>query len=140
MKAFDPKARSHLSFPLLPAECVHAPTSAFPSCLLRPCAPQVVIERESGASSTQLDGPEYMDVPALSSKDYKLSVLCYTSAPTAAKVTFRNEASGEYSFYNLRYAKVLCSLHVCFPTMGADFANVRATLPYNGECPMKSAL
>ena len=53
--------------------------------------------------STLLEGSEYVDVPALSSKDYKLAVHCFTTAPTAATVTFKNEASGEYSFYELKY-------------------------------------
>jgi hypothetical protein len=53
--------------------------------------------------STLLEGPEFVDVPALSSKDYKLAVHCFTTAPTAATVTFKNEASGEYSFYELKY-------------------------------------
>ncbi len=41
--------------------------------------------------------------PSPTKQDYKLHVLSYTASTTVATVTFKNEASGEYSFYNLKY-------------------------------------
>ena len=35
-------------------------------------------------------------------QDYKLSILSYTSSTSLATVTFKNEASGEYIFYDLK--------------------------------------
>lgn len=71
--------------------------------LQRPQRFKVIVDRKQADKSTALDGPEYLDVPAFSSKDYKLNVMAYTTAAVAADITFKNEATGEYMFYELRY-------------------------------------
>ena len=49
-------------------------------------------------------GPQHIDLPGLSQKDCRLQYFCYSEGTTAATVTFRNEATGEYSFYKLTFA------------------------------------
>ena len=49
-------------------------------------------------------GPQHIDLPGLSQKDCRLQFYCYSEGTTAATVTFRNEATGEYSFYRLTFA------------------------------------
>ncbi|GFH25491.1 uncharacterized protein HaLaN_23467, partial [Haematococcus lacustris] len=63
---------------------------------------KVTIQRKAVDKATVLEGPEYIDVPAHSSKDYKLSVYSYTASVSQAVVTFKNESSGEYTFYELK--------------------------------------
>lgn len=54
----------------------------------------ILVERKAGDRSTQLVAPEYVDVPALSAKEVKLTVTSYTASTTNAVVTFKNDASG----------------------------------------------
>ena len=42
-------------------------------------------------------------MPPLSSKDFKLAVYSYTASTTLANVTFRNEDTGEFTFYELKF-------------------------------------
>ena len=49
-------------------------------------------------------GPQHIDLPGLSQKDCRLQFYCYSEGTTVATVTFRNEATGEYSFYKLTFA------------------------------------
>ncbi|KAL2094104.1 hypothetical protein ACEWY4_011416 [Coilia grayii] len=50
-----------------------------------------------------LKGLDYVEVPGLATKDYKVSFLTYKEGLCSAKVTFRNEANGEYLFYLLSF-------------------------------------
>ncbi|XP_063716545.1 hydrocephalus-inducing protein homolog isoform X4 [Symsagittifera roscoffensis] len=54
--------------------------------------------------STQLNGLDYLDVPGLTKRDYKLNFYSHKEGNFQAKVTFVNEKSGEYVFFflNLR--------------------------------------
>ncbi|XP_051727085.1 hydrocephalus-inducing protein homolog [Ctenopharyngodon idella] len=58
-------------------------------------------DRSDGIVS--LKGLEYIDVPALDTKNYKLSFFTYKEGQYNAKVTFKNEATGEFLFYNLNF-------------------------------------
>jgi hydrocephalus-inducing protein len=53
--------------------------------------------------STRLTGPGYIDVPPLSERNVDLRFYSYVEGNTSAVATFKNEASGEYCFYNLRF-------------------------------------
>ena len=97
--AIQPKTRDLAGPEPAPPSLPFPLPAAFPPAFTLPPLPRC----PASSRSTLLEGPEYVDVPALSSKDYKLAVHCFTTAPTAASVTFRNEASGEYSFYELKY-------------------------------------
>ncbi|KXZ49496.1 hypothetical protein GPECTOR_21g722 [Gonium pectorale] len=78
---------------------------------------RVLLERKAGDKSTQLGAPEYVDVPPLSAKDVKLSVYSYTASVTQATVTFKNESSGEYLFYQL---KIVASAAAQRGTLGLE--------------------
>ncbi|XP_035827636.1 hydrocephalus-inducing protein [Aplysia californica] len=52
---------------------------------------------------TSVKGHEYVDVPASSKKDYKLSFYAYREGQTMLKVTFVNEQTGEYQFYEVTF-------------------------------------
>ncbi|XP_061825847.2 hydrocephalus-inducing protein homolog [Nerophis lumbriciformis] len=54
-------------------------------------------------STVSLKGREYIDVPALSKKDYKIHFYTYREGQFNAKVTFLNKASGEYLFYIINF-------------------------------------
>ncbi|EFJ42226.1 hypothetical protein VOLCADRAFT_67248 [Volvox carteri f. nagariensis] len=71
--------------------------------LHRPQRFHVLVERKTGDKSTQLLVPEYVDVPALSSKDVKMGVMSFTASTTQAVVKFKNEATGEYLFYDCKF-------------------------------------
>lgn len=59
------------------------------------------IERSQEDETVSLKGPQYIDVPALSERSYKLQFYAYKEGTTAAKVTMTNESTGEYLFYNV---------------------------------------
>ncbi|XP_076588631.1 hydrocephalus-inducing protein homolog [Chaetodon auriga] len=50
-------------------------------------------------AAVSLKGLEYIDVPALAKRDYKMSFFTYREGHYNTKVTFRNVVSGEYLFY-----------------------------------------
>nr|XP_057932234.1 hydrocephalus-inducing protein homolog isoform X2 [Doryrhamphus excisus] len=54
-------------------------------------------------STVSLKGCDYIDVPALSKKDYKIHFYTYKEGQFNAKVTFQNEESNEYLFYILNF-------------------------------------
>ncbi|XP_072551301.1 hydrocephalus-inducing protein homolog [Salminus brasiliensis] len=54
-------------------------------------------------STVSLKGLDYVDVPALAKRDYKISFFSYKEGQYNAKVTFKNEVTGEYLFYNLSF-------------------------------------
>ncbi|PNH08880.1 Hydrocephalus-inducing protein [Tetrabaena socialis] len=76
------------------AKTAHVEVLKCHNWLHKPQRFHVVVERKGGDKSAQISAPEYVDVPALSSKEVKLSVYCYTAAAVNATVTFKNEASG----------------------------------------------
>jgi hydrocephalus-inducing protein len=63
----------------------------------------VIVERQSVAESTTITAPAYLDVPALSCKPCKLSIMPYLSLPIIARVKFVNETINEYSYYELDF-------------------------------------
>jgi hydrocephalus-inducing protein len=54
--------------------------------------------------ATLVTAPMYIDVPALADKACKVAITPYLPAPLRTTVTFNNEATGEYLFYNLEYS------------------------------------
>ncbi|KAJ3023439.1 hypothetical protein HKX48_003133 [Thoreauomyces humboldtii] len=69
--------------------------------LKRPQRVKMTGELAKPDPSVIIKGHEYMDLPALLSKDYKLSFYAFKEGVTSVKVTFRNEASQEFLFCNL---------------------------------------
>ncbi|XP_037622519.1 hydrocephalus-inducing protein homolog isoform X2 [Sebastes umbrosus] len=58
-----------------------------------------IVKPDRPDTTVSLKGLEYIDVPALASRDYKMSFFTYREGQYNTKVTFRNEVSGEYLFY-----------------------------------------
>ncbi|XP_052229341.1 hydrocephalus-inducing protein homolog isoform X3 [Dreissena polymorpha] len=61
------------------------------------------VRQEKFDTGIQIKNMDYVDVPASSKKDYKLSFYAYKESTTSMKVTFTNEQSGEYQFYELTF-------------------------------------
>ncbi|KAI8854494.1 hypothetical protein BC829DRAFT_429292 [Chytridium lagenaria] len=64
---------------------------------------KVLIEVAKPDSSVILKGHDFIDVPALVSRDYKLNFYAYKEGVTNAKVVCKNEVSQEFMFYNLTF-------------------------------------
>ncbi|XP_029109509.1 hydrocephalus-inducing protein homolog isoform X1 [Scleropages formosus] len=62
-----------------------------------------IIKTEHPDSTVSLKGLDYLDVPALTKRDYKLSFFTYKEGLYNARVTFRNEVTQEYQFYYLNF-------------------------------------
>ncbi|XP_035275425.1 hydrocephalus-inducing protein homolog [Anguilla anguilla] len=62
-----------------------------------------MLKPERADPTVTLKGLDYLDVPALSKRDYKLSFFSYKEGLFSAKVTFRNEATQEYLFYHVTF-------------------------------------
>ncbi|KAI9203105.1 uncharacterized protein BJ171DRAFT_600257 [Polychytrium aggregatum] len=71
--------------------------------LKRPQRFRVVTEVAKADPSVILKGHDFIDVPGLLTKEYKLSFYAYREGITNAKVTFKNEQTQEYLFYNLAF-------------------------------------
>lgn len=71
--------------------------------LNRPQRFKVAVEVQQCEPGTQLTAPPYVDVPGLAEKDCKLHFYSLTEGQTTATVTFQNQSSGEYIFYNLAF-------------------------------------
>ncbi|XP_068693384.1 hydrocephalus-inducing protein homolog [Montipora foliosa] len=77
--------------------------------LRRPQRFRVIIEMlkpEKPDSSTTLKGLDYVDVPGLSKRDYRLNFFAHKEGTFSAKVVFRNEHSGEYLFYYVTFKAI----------------------------------
>ena len=64
---------------------------------------KVVIDLQQADPATQLTAPPHVDVAGLSQKDCKLHFYTFTEGQTTGTVTFQNQATGEYIFYNLAF-------------------------------------
>jgi len=60
----------------------------------------VAIEGEEDPGVT-LKGPEYIDIPGHAEREYKLGFYAYREGTTTARVTFTNEDTNEYLFYDV---------------------------------------
>ncbi|CAH8527130.1 unnamed protein product [Schistosoma turkestanicum] len=55
---------------------------------------------------TIIQGLDYIDIPADSSKEYKLSIFTYREGSTLIKVTFTNETTKEYQYFEVNFKSV----------------------------------
>ncbi|XP_035521672.1 hydrocephalus-inducing protein homolog [Morone saxatilis] len=58
-----------------------------------------ILKPDKTDATVSVKGVEYIDVPALSKRDYKMSFFTYREGQYNTKVTFRNVVSNEYLFY-----------------------------------------
>lgn len=64
---------------------------------------KVHIEVAKPDSSVIVKGHDFIDVPALLSREYKLSFYAYKEGITNVKVLFKNEQTQEFLFYNIAF-------------------------------------
>ncbi|XP_049928998.1 hydrocephalus-inducing protein homolog isoform X2 [Epinephelus moara] len=62
-----------------------------------------ILKPDKPDATVSLKGLEYIDVPALAKRDYKMSFFTYKEGQFNTKVTFHNEVSGEYLFYLVNF-------------------------------------
>lgn len=68
---------------------------------------KVTVSRDASIpKATQLSASSHIDVPGLSDKDCKVTVLPFVAGKVATLVTLQNETSGEYLVYKLAYTVV----------------------------------
>ncbi|XP_077566662.1 hydrocephalus-inducing protein homolog isoform X1 [Stigmatopora nigra] len=103
--ADSPKAESTIVHEL-PAKTHHTqilPVTNWLSKQKRFLVIKEFLRPENPDMTVSLKGREYIDVPALSKKDYKIHFYVFREGQYNAKVTFLNEASGEYLFYLINF-------------------------------------
>jgi hydrocephalus-inducing protein len=54
-------------------------------------------------ASVQLRGTDSIDVPPNTERDYKINFYAHKEGTTKAKVTFKNEKTGEFQFYDVEF-------------------------------------
>ncbi|KAJ3074073.1 hypothetical protein HDU98_012192 [Podochytrium sp. JEL0797] len=69
--------------------------------LKRPQRFRVTTESAKTDPSTLLKGLDFIDVPGLATRDYKMNYYAYKEGMMSAKVVFKNEQTQEFLFYNL---------------------------------------
>ncbi|KAM7396206.1 hypothetical protein PAMP_019263 [Pampus punctatissimus] len=62
-----------------------------------------ILKPDKTDATVSFKGLEYIDIPALGKRDYKMSFFTYREGQYNTKVTFRNEVSGEYLFYLITF-------------------------------------
>lgn len=85
------------------AKEAHVQTVKVANWLNKPQRFKVVVEVQQSEPGTQLTAPPYLDIAGLAEKDCKLHFISLTEGQTTATVTFQNQTSGEYIFYNLAF-------------------------------------
>ncbi|CAD7699389.1 unnamed protein product [Ostreobium quekettii] len=86
----------------LPSKTQHVEELKVSNWVQRPQRFKVSIEKIQCHPSTVIQGAGYIDVPPLSKKIYKVNYCSYTEGVTSARVSFTNESTGEYLFYELQ--------------------------------------
>lgn len=102
---------------------------------------RVIKELLVGEASTRLDGATAIDVPALCDREYKLSVYSYTQGLTHARITFKNETTGEYTYYELKLSSSapapVSQLALECPVRCATSSTISVTNPMSTPVTMK---
>ena len=65
-----------------------------------------ILKPEKPDPSTTIKGNDYIDVPGNGKKEYKLNYYSHKEGATLLRVVFKNEQSGEYSFFELGFKAV----------------------------------
>uniref|UniRef100_UPI003AADF4DB hydrocephalus-inducing protein homolog n=1 Tax=Centroberyx gerrardi TaxID=166262 RepID=UPI003AADF4DB len=101
-----------------------------------------IVKPERPDATVSLKGLEYIDVPALAKRDYKMSFFTYREAVFNAKVTFRNEVSGEYVFYHVVFKAtspgVLSTMELVTAVRQTVSASVRVENPLTASTSLTS--
>ncbi|KAM4733696.1 hydrocephalus-inducing protein homolog isoform 3-T4 [Anableps anableps] len=90
----------------LPAKTEHSLVLLVKNWLSRQqrfCVMLEVVKPEKTDQTVFLKGHKSIEVPALAKRDYNMSFYAYKEGDYNTKVTFRNEATGEYLFYLVNF-------------------------------------
>jgi hypothetical protein len=87
----------------IPSKTNHIEILTVQNWLKKPQRFKVIIEFLVKQDFVTLKGPEFIDVPPLMTKDYKLSFYSYKEGQVTAKVTFKNEQNQEFSYWTLTF-------------------------------------
>ncbi|XP_075998116.1 hydrocephalus-inducing protein homolog [Genypterus blacodes] len=122
----------------LPAKTHHTELLSVHNWLSKQQRFRVVIEilkPERPDATVSLKGLEYIDVPSLAKGDYKINIHTFREGQVIAKVTFHNEASGEYLFYQITFkmtpANVLSTIELVTVVRQMASATVQVENPLN---------
>ncbi|RKO94829.1 hypothetical protein BDK51DRAFT_29881 [Blyttiomyces helicus] len=85
----------------VPCKTLYTEVLAVTNWLKRPQRFKVIMEVNKPDPSVILKGHDFIDVPGLLTKEYKLSFYAYKEGTTNAKIVFRNEATQEFLWYNI---------------------------------------
>lgn len=64
---------------------------------------KVIYELNKPDASVVFKGHDFIDVPPISSREYKLTIYSYKETVTTGKIIFRNEVTGEFLYYAISY-------------------------------------
>jgi hydrocephalus-inducing protein len=78
---------------------------------------KVEVNEEEEQTTTFIRGANTFDVHGNSTKDYKLNFLAYKEGECKFSVTFKNEETGEYIFFNIKVNIVEPGLHSRYVTI-----------------------
>ncbi|XP_069113582.1 hydrocephalus-inducing protein homolog isoform X2 [Argopecten irradians] len=98
-----PNGKPHFD---VPCKVAHTELLSVDNWLKRPQRFAVLretIKAEKLDTGTSVKGMEYIDVPASGKKDYKLTFYAHKEGTTMLKVTFINEKTQEYQFYEVTF-------------------------------------
>ncbi|KAJ3226665.1 hypothetical protein HK099_004409 [Clydaea vesicula] len=87
----------------IPCKTAYTEILSLTNWLKKPQRFKVIIEVVKPDPSIILKGLEFFDIPALLTREYKLSFYAYKEGVTNAKVTFKNEQTQEFCYYNLTF-------------------------------------
>ena len=65
---------------------------------------RAIVELDVEDPAVQLTGPEYIDIPGSAVRDYRLRLFSFKECKISAKVTFKNDDTGEFVFYVLKFS------------------------------------
>ncbi|KAL5255873.1 hypothetical protein ACHWQZ_G011188 [Mnemiopsis leidyi] len=107
MTGFSDQPRPIATLPIdIPAKTQHTETLRVHNWLRVPqrfIVIREILKPDRPDPATNLKGFDYIDVPGLSERDYKLHFEAYKEGNVHSKITFKNEQSGEFQFYFVTY-------------------------------------
>ncbi|KAK9517107.1 hypothetical protein VZT92_024999 [Zoarces viviparus] len=92
-----------------------------------------ILKPDKPDATVSLKGLEYIEVPALARRDYKMSFFTYKEGHYNTKVTFRNKGSGDYLYYLVTFKAtspgVLSTIELVTPVRQTASATVQVENP-----------
>ena len=118
------------------AKQAHVQSVKVANWLNKPQRFKVVIDLQQADAATQLTAPPHVDVAGLSQKDCKLHFHTLIEGQTTGSITFQNQTTGEYIFYNLAFTAGPAGLQGTLQLEGPVRSRVSQTLTISN--PLKT--